>query len=134
MHKRMVIYTLTVTLNMKLQVPSVYDATEDLHYLDMIIQEALRHYSLFPRYATSDVMPSNSESWAACLFFGRVGRRCVETCVLNNLTIPEGTNVVVPVDLIHCLHTFWGKPDSFEPERYGFTCTSLGFISRLING
>ena len=48
----------------------------------------------------------------------RTQRRCLKTVTVGGVTIPEGVNVVIPIDAIHHMPKYWPDPYKFEPERY----------------
>ena len=48
----------------------------------------------------------------------RVHRMCSKTTTLGGVTISEGTQVVVPIDLLHHNPEHWPDPYKFDPERY----------------
>ena len=43
---------------------------------------------------------------------------CSKTTTLGGVTISEGTQVVVPIDLLHHNPEHWPDPHKFDPERY----------------
>ena len=43
---------------------------------------------------------------------------CKETCSIDNLTIPKGCHVVIPIHVIHTSPEYWDQPELFKPERY----------------
>lgn len=75
---------------------SMYNATQDLQYLDMVLQESLR---LYP--------PAT-----------RIARWCRKTTDVRGVTIPESTAVHVPVYLLHHSSQYWPEPEKFDPERF----------------
>ena len=50
--------------------------------------------------------------------YSRIVLSCMETCVVKGVTIPEGTKVVIPINLIHHNDELWETPDAFLPDRY----------------
>ncbi|KAL5491777.1 hypothetical protein EMCRGX_G017135 [Ephydatia muelleri] len=75
----------------------IYEATHDIKYLDMVVQESLR---LFPPAALI------------------VGRMSTDKVQLGGLDIPKGTAVIVPVMSIHQDQKIWEDPENFKPERF----------------
>ncbi|XP_035687518.1 cytochrome P450 3A24-like isoform X1 [Branchiostoma floridae] len=73
-----------------------YDAVNDLHYLDMCVNETLR---LFP----------------ASQRFERVNKEDTE---IRGLKIPAGTIVNIPAYAIHRDEEIWPDPEDFKPERF----------------
>ncbi|KAI8786628.1 cytochrome P450 3A7 [Biomphalaria glabrata] len=69
---------------------------QNLHYLDMCINEAIRM-----------VPPA---------FF--LDRQCVESIDINGVHIPKGMVVLIPVYAIHNDPNFWPEPEKFDPERF----------------
>ena len=51
------------------------------------------------------------------LVYCRVQRYCNETVTFGSVTIPKGSDVVIPLQLIHRLPQYWPDPDKFDPER-----------------
>ncbi|HEV8017499.1 MAG TPA: cytochrome P450 [Steroidobacteraceae bacterium] len=70
--------------------------TEALSYTQQVINEALR---LYP------------PGWV-------LSRRTVEADVLGGYAVPPGTNVLVPLYLLHRHPRFWRDPESFDPTRF----------------
>jgi cytochrome P450 len=75
---------------------SLYEAAQKLKYLDMVIQESLRYYSPVPK----------------------TQRYCSKTVTVGNVTIPEGAEIIIPINLIHRSPTYWPDPYKFDPERF----------------
>ena len=76
---------------------SLYEAVENIPYLEMVVLEALRHY-----------VPVKE-----------VRRNCVDSCaVSDNLVIPKGTLIYVPIHSINFNPDYWSNPDAFDPERF----------------
>uniref|UniRef100_F7AFF1 Thromboxane-A synthase n=1 Tax=Ornithorhynchus anatinus TaxID=9258 RepID=F7AFF1_ORNAN len=76
--------------------PLTYDALVQMEYLDMIINETLRLYTVG----------------------SRLERICKKTMKINGLTIPKGMTVVIPVSCLHNDPNYWVNPDEFHPERF----------------
>lgn len=74
---------------------SSYNIAQDIQYLDMVIQEALRIYPPAPF----------------------TFRHCSETTTIGHLTIPKGASVSVPIWHIHHDPQYWPDPDKFDPNR-----------------
>jgi len=74
---------------------SIYDATQEVQYVDMVIQEALRMYPPAPRTT----------------------RHAQKTIEINGVTIPEGVSVLIPIQLFHYNPEYWTEPEKFDPER-----------------
>lgn len=70
--------------------------TESLPYTQQVINEALR---LYP------------PGWV-------LSRRTIEADVLGGYEIPPGSNVLLPLYLLHRHPRFWKDPDLFWPERF----------------
>ncbi|CAG7824445.1 unnamed protein product, partial [Allacma fusca] len=75
-----------------------YDIINSLEYLDMVISETLRMY------------PPG----------GRTERRSTRTYKIPNsdVTLPEGTVVVIPIYQVHHDEDYWPEPSRFDPERF----------------
>ncbi|KAI8786626.1 cytochrome P450 3A7, partial [Biomphalaria glabrata] len=73
-----------------------FENIQNLHYLDMCINEAIR------------MVPPG-------IF---LDRQCVESIDINGVQIPKGMVVLIPVYAIHNDPTFWPEPDKFDPERF----------------
>jgi len=69
---------------------------EALRYTRQVIDEALR---LYP------------PGWL-------LSRRTIEADVLGGYPVPEGTNVLLPLYLLHRHPRFWRNPEEFDPERF----------------
>ena len=69
---------------------------EELAYAQQVINEALR---LYP------------PGWL-------LSRRTIEADVLGGFPVPPGTNVLLPLYLLHRHPNFWKEPDRFWPERF----------------
>jgi enediyne biosynthesis protein E7 len=69
---------------------------EALHWTQQVVNEALR---LYP------------PGWL-------LSRRTVEADVLGGFDVPAGSNVLLPLYLLHRHPRFWKDPDSFDPSRF----------------
>ena len=69
---------------------------EELRYTRQVIDESLR---LYP------------PGWV-------LSRRTIEADVLGGYPVPAGTNVLLPLYLLHRHAHFWKNPEAFEPERF----------------
>jgi cytochrome P450 len=78
-----------------LPVPSLTEM-EGLRYTRQVIDEALR---LYP------------PGWV-------LSRRTIDADELGGYPVPAGTNVLLPLYLLHRHPHFWKNPDTFDPERF----------------
>ncbi|XP_078377058.1 cytochrome P450 3A8-like [Oculina patagonica] len=74
----------------------LYDVVQNIEYLDCVIKEAQR---LYPAAA-------------------QVNRQCSEDYVYNGIHIPAGTEVVIPIYVMHHDPDAWQDPEKFDPERF----------------
>ncbi|XP_065912232.1 cytochrome P450 3A19-like [Dysidea avara] len=75
---------------------ATYEACQGVQYLDMVLCESLRFYPPVPRTT----------------------RIALETVVINNVMIPKGSLIEVPIEYIHRNPELWPEPDKFIPERF----------------
>jgi len=76
---------------------SLYDAAENIEYVNMVLCESLRMYPPAPR----------------------TNRECNQTCaVTDDLIIEKGVDVSIPIYLLHRNPQYWPNPDTFDPERF----------------
>ena len=76
---------------------SLYDAAENIEYVNMVFCEALRLFPPGPR----------------------TSRECKQTCaVTDDLIIEKGISVTLPIFLIHRNPKYWPNPEKFDPERF----------------
>ncbi|XP_019852631.1 PREDICTED: thromboxane-A synthase-like [Amphimedon queenslandica] len=75
---------------------SLYDASQNIPYLDWVIQEALRMYPPSPITI----------------------RVCKETCTINGVTFLKGCNVILPIQYLHYSPEYWDQPYAFKPSRF----------------
>ncbi|XP_075929866.1 cytochrome P450 3A8-like [Petromyzon marinus] len=73
-----------------------YEILKQMEYLDMVVSETLRMY------------PPTS----------RTDRVCKKTTVVNDLVIPKGVVVTVPLWVLHYDPQYWDEPHEFRPERF----------------
>ncbi|XP_077528049.1 cytochrome P450 3A41-like [Haemaphysalis longicornis] len=75
-----------------------YDNAFAMNYLDQVISETLRLYAPIVGFVT---------------------RSCDKDYMHNNVTIPAGTSILVPVHHLGRDPDFWDEPDKFDPDRFG---------------
>nr|QST15053.1 CYP361B1 protein [Diaphanosoma celebensis] len=80
-----------------LERPLKYEDMAELRYLELVILESMRLYPPVPLF---------------------VSRECKETVTIDDLTIPEGSTVDVPVWCIHRDPELWPDPLTFDPYRH----------------
>ncbi|XP_064009721.1 cytochrome P450 3A29-like isoform X2 [Pogoniulus pusillus] len=73
-----------------------YSALLQMEYLDMVVNESLRLFSVG----------------------GRIERVCKKTVEINGVTIPKGMTVMIPAHVLHRHPDYWPEPDEFRPERF----------------
>ncbi|XP_047569458.1 cytochrome P450 3A12 isoform X1 [Lutra lutra] len=76
--------------------PPTYDALVQMEYLDMVLNETLRLYTIG----------------------GRLERICKKDVEISGVFIPKGTVVMVPVFTLHRDQDLWPEPEEFRPERF----------------
>ncbi len=76
-----------------------YDTVFSLKYLDAVYHECLR---LYP----------------PVIFF--TARICTDNTVVNNIRIPKGVHVEIPVTAVHWNEEYWPNARQFDPERCVF--------------
>lgn len=75
----------------------LYDLVHEIEYLDCVMKESMR----------------------LCPPLYYFNRKCEETCVINDeLTIPAGLDVIVPVYALHHDQEAWPDPEVYNPERF----------------
>ncbi|XP_052862797.1 cytochrome P450 4d2-like [Anopheles cruzii] len=77
-------------------VPLTYGTLQNFRYLDMVVKESLR------------LLPPVSF----------IGRRLVEDLQLNGVTVPAGTDCLIPIYVIHRNPNVYPDPERFDPERF----------------
>ncbi|XP_076416756.1 LOW QUALITY PROTEIN: cytochrome P450 3A13-like [Peromyscus maniculatus bairdii] len=76
--------------------PATYEALVEMEYLDMVLNESMRIYPV----AT------------------RVNRLSEKDAEINGVFIPKGTEVVIPIFVLHRNPKYWPEPEEFCPERF----------------
>jgi hypothetical protein len=59
--------------------------------------------------------------WFGFYVFPSTDRYCNKTTVINGVTIPKDTTIVVPIALLHHSPLYWKDPEKFDPDRYCLT-------------
>ena len=76
---------------------SLYDAAENIEYVNMVLCESLRMFPPAPR--------TNQE--------------CKRTCaVTDDFVIEEGIDISFPIFSLHHNANYWPNPEKFDPERF----------------
>jgi cytochrome P450 len=75
---------------------SMYDACNEIEYLDMVANEVFRVYP--PGYL--------------------IIRNCVEPCTVEGMRFEKGNTIFVPVYNLHRDEEIWPEPEKFDPDRF----------------
>uniref|UniRef100_A0A1I8P471 Cytochrome P450 n=1 Tax=Stomoxys calcitrans TaxID=35570 RepID=A0A1I8P471_STOCA len=75
-----------------------YECIKEMHYMDMVVAETLRKYSVTPHLV----------------------RTCVNDYQVpnTNIVLEKGLRVILPVDAIHRDPDLYPDPEKFDPERF----------------
>ncbi|CAO2630596.1 Cytochrome P450 3A31 [Lemmus lemmus] len=76
--------------------PPSYDKVMEMEYLDMVLSETLRLYSISHR----------------------LERVCKQDVEMNGVFIPKGSIVMIPIFSLHRDPQYWPEPEEFRPERF----------------
>ncbi|XP_038200411.1 cytochrome P450 3A6-like [Arvicola amphibius] len=76
--------------------PATYEALVKLEYLDMVLSETMRLYPVGYR-------------------INRISKKDAE---INGVFIPKGTQVCIPIFILHRDPKYWPEPEEFRPERF----------------
>ncbi|KAF5290750.1 hypothetical protein FQR65_LT11531 [Abscondita terminalis] len=75
-----------------------YEAVQNMKYLDMIVSETLRKYSLTPLLHRKAIQDYKFEG--------------------TSLVIDKGTTVLISQEALHWDHKFFPQPEKYDPERF----------------
>ena len=75
---------------------SLYELAQNMEYLDCVIKESQR----------------------LCPAAAQVNRECCENYDLNGIHIPAGTEIMIPIYVLHHDPDAWQNPENFDPERF----------------
>ena len=75
---------------------SLHELAQNMDYLDCVIKESQR----------------------LCPAAPQVNRECCEDYDLNGIHIPAGTEIMIPIYVLHHDPDAWQKPEKFDPERF----------------
>ena len=75
---------------------SLYELAQNMEYLDCVIKESQR----------------------LCPAAPQVNRECCENYDLNGIHIPAGTEIMIPIYVLHHDPDAWQNPEKFDPERF----------------
>ena len=75
---------------------SLYELAQNMEYLDCVIKESQR----------------------LCPAAPQVNRECCENYDLNGIHIPAGTEIMIPIYVLHHDPDAWQSPEKFDPERF----------------
>ena len=75
---------------------SLYELAQNMEYLDCVIKESQR----------------------LCPAVPQVNRECCEDYDLNGIHIPAGTEILIPIYVLHHDPDAWQDPEKFDPERF----------------
>ena len=75
---------------------SLYELAQSMEYLDCVLKESQR----------------------LCPAAAQVNRECCENYDLNGIHIPAGTEIMIPIYVLHHDPDAWQNPEKFDPERF----------------
>ena len=75
---------------------SLYDAAENIEYVNMVLHESMRMFSTAPD----------------------TNRECSKTCTINGIVLQEGVAINIPFACVHQNPEYWPNPSTFDPERF----------------
>ena len=75
---------------------SLYELAQNMEYLDCVLKESQR----------------------LCPAAPQVNRECCEDYDLNGIHIPAGTEILIPIYVLHHDPDAWQDPEKFNPERF----------------
>lgn len=87
------------------------DHINKMIYLDAVIKESMRVCSMIP--ASSDIHQKILNQ----AIINNLKKNIIQI-ILDDYTIPAGTNIVIPISLMHRLPKYWKNPDKFNPDRF----------------
>ena len=73
---------------------------------------------MYTHVANINIMLINSNSMILFFTGFRTDRMCVKTTTVKGITIKEGSDILIPIHLIHRDPQYWEEPDKFDPDRY----------------
>ena len=120
---------------------SLYEASQNIPYIEWVINETLRMYPPGARWGwwrlrdtTSNLSEDNKPViFVLLLHTCRTVRYCKKTIVIHGVTIPEGTVIQVAIDVIHHDPEHYNDPESYIPERWEILfCVILSNVSHYI--
>lgn len=79
-----------------LRSPLTFRQLRELKYVEMVIKESMRVYTPAPI----------------------IGRKLTEDTILSGVTVPKGTNIMIPIWSVHHDPMIYPDPESFDPERF----------------
>ncbi|KAH0520890.1 Cytochrome P450 3A31, partial [Microtus ochrogaster] len=83
-------------LSIGMYAPPSYDKVMEIEYLDMVLSETLRLYSITDR----------------------LQRVCKQDMEMGGVFIPKGSVVMIPIFSLHRDPQYWPEPEEFRPERF----------------
>ena len=87
--------------------PFSYEALSQLKYLDRVIKESSRRYTVGPYTA----------------------READKDLVISGYCVPKGTTLFYPIWAVHMDPEYWPDPEKFDPERFKSSSPSSAFMS-----
>ena len=104
------------------QESTLYEASQAIEYLDMVLNESLRMYPPAPWWVSMQAgayfycMPFTTVVHE-CFHLCRALRECSEDITVKGFTFPKGLEVHVPIYYLHNNPEHWPEPDKFDPNR-----------------